>query len=192
MLHICCAPDATVPFRDLKAEGWEIAGYFYGSNIHPEEEYRRRLEAVSVLAGSENIPVKAEGYAPSEWRSSTAGLESEPERGRRCVVCFELQLSAAAKEAAARCCTHLCSSLSISPHKDVALIARLGEEICARQGLKWLDRVWRKNGGFARSIKISEELGLYRQNYCGCLYSTKSSQNVDPYGSGFFKSRCSR
>jgi predicted adenine nucleotide alpha hydrolase (AANH) superfamily ATPase len=172
LLHICCAPDATVPLRDLKIEDWsEILGYFYGSNIHPEEEYLRRSEALNFLSEHEGIAVFTRPYNPEEWFARTSFLADEPERGARCALCFALQLRAAAEEGERRGVTHLATTLSISPHKDVALISRLGREAAASRGLAWEDRIWRKRGGFLRSVRISEELGLYRQNYCGCLYS---------------------
>jgi predicted adenine nucleotide alpha hydrolase (AANH) superfamily ATPase len=182
-LHICCAPDATVPLRDLKAEEQnspirykEIVGYFYGSNIHPEDEYRRRAEALEFLSRHENVEVSMRPYVPDEWFVDASRYADEPEGGARCAVCFAMQLRAAAEKAQRRGATHLCTTLSISPHKDVALISRLGGEIAASRGLIWDDRVWRKNGGFLRSVQISKELRLYRQNYCGCLYSKLKSK----------------
>jgi predicted adenine nucleotide alpha hydrolase (AANH) superfamily ATPase len=175
LLHICCAPDATVPVRDLKTEGWnEIVGYFYGSNIHPREEYLRRAEALNFLAGHEKLLVLTARYNPEGWVTRASSLADEPERGKRCALCFELQLRAAADEGVRQGATHLCTTLTISPHKDVTLISRLGEEAADSHGLEWQDRIWRKNNGFLRSLKMSEELGLYRQNYCGCLYSRRS------------------
>ena len=171
MLHICCAPDATVPMRELRAEGWEVSGFFYGSNIHPQEEYLRRLAALHTLRDCESVPVVEAPYLPRGWFDRMAGLMEEPEGGSRCTACFALQLEAAALEARRRGYGRLCSSLTISPHKDVPRILRLGAEICGRHGLDWEPRVWRKNDGFLRSLKLSREMGLYRQNYCGCLPS---------------------
>ncbi|MDR2175746.1 MAG: epoxyqueuosine reductase QueH [Synergistaceae bacterium] len=179
LLHVCCAPDAVVPFRDMKAEGWEIIGYFYGSNIHPEDEFCRRAAALGFLARSEGIEVFARPYNPEEWFARASVLAAEPERGARCTLCFEMQLRAAAEEGRRRGATHLGTTLSISPRKDAALISRLGREIGAAYGLTWDDRVWRKNDGFLRSLRIGRELGLYRQNYCGCLYS-KPEQKTGP------------
>ncbi|RRD66025.1 epoxyqueuosine reductase QueH [Fretibacterium sp. OH1220_COT-178] len=171
MLHICCAPDATVPVRELGAEGWEVTGFFYGSNIHPGEEYRRRLDALHVLRDHASFPLIAAPYRPQDWFGRMRGLLEEPEGGARCTACFLLQLEAAAVAARMAGCGHLCSSLTISPHKDVPRILRLGDEVCTRHGLRWDPRVWRKRDGFLRSLKLSGELGLYRQNYCGCLPS---------------------
>ncbi|GHV43917.1 hypothetical protein FACS1894204_00020 [Synergistales bacterium] len=173
LLHICCAPDATVPVRDLKAEGFDVVGLFYGSNIHPEDEYKRRADALARLSVCDGFDVVYLPYEPEVWLSSAYALKDEPERGRRCALCFELQLRAAASYAKTQAAAPLrfCTTLTISPHKDVKLISSIGREISARHGLIWEDRIWRKNGGFPRSVQISKELGLYRQNYCGCVYS---------------------
>ena len=184
-MHVCCAPDATVPFRDLKTEDWsEILGYFYGSNIHPEEEYRRRAETLDFLSEREDIAVSLRPYNPREWFDRASSLAGEPEGGARCALCFALQLKAAAEEGQRHGATHLATTLSISPHKDVALISRLGREAAASHGLAWEDRIWRKRDGFLRSVQISKELRLYRQNYCGCVYS-EGSRGEPPGGRVF-------
>ena len=95
LLHICCAPDATVPVRDLKAEGWAVTGCFYGSNIHPEAEYQRRAEALLFLAEREEVPVVMHPYAPEQWFAQVSHLADEPEGGLRCALCLGLQLRAA-------------------------------------------------------------------------------------------------
>ena len=171
MLHICCAPDATVPVRELRDEGWEVSGFFYGSNIHPWDEYLRRLAALRTLRNREELPILEAPYLPQTWFQRMSGLMEEPEGGERCTACFALQLEGAALAAREGGCSHLCSSLTISPHKDVPRILRLGEEIASRYGVSWEPRVWRKRDGFLRSLKLSREMGLYRQNYCGCLPS---------------------
>ena len=174
MLHICCAPDATVPLRELKAEGWRLAGFFYGSNIHPQDEYQKRLATLRGLRESELFFLIEAAYEPEAWFSQVKGLEDEPEGGRRCSACIKLQLQAAAKNALALGCSHLCTSLTISPHKDIAVVSQLGRDVCASHGLEWEDRIWRKQNGFLRSLALSRELGLYRQNYCGCTFSLRS------------------
>jgi predicted adenine nucleotide alpha hydrolase (AANH) superfamily ATPase len=189
LLHVCCAPDAVVPFRDMKAEGWDITGYFYGSNIHPKDEYLRRADALKFLARRDGIAVLMRPYDPDEWFARASALADEPERGARCALCFEMQLRAAAEEGQRRGATHLGTTLSISPHKDVALISRLGKEISAAHGLIWDDRVWRRNDGFLRSLRIGKELGLYRQNYCGCAYS-KPENLPNPMPSIHSKGEC--
>ena len=169
LLHICCAPDATVPVMDLLSQARHVRGFFYGSNIHPYEEYARRLEAVKILAAKTNLEVEIAEYNPDEWLIATRDLRDEPEGGKRCDVCFRLQLEAAARHG--KSCTDFCTSLTISPHKNVQKIFAIGSEIASNYGLNWQNIIWRKNDGFKRSVQISRELGLYRQNYCGCMCS---------------------
>ena len=176
MLHICCAPDGTIPVPDLQSEGWRVRGFFYGSNIHPQEEYMRRLEAVNILARHCGIECVIGHYEPREWLDGVKGLESEPEGGRRCERCFRLQLEACAREAERLGCEWMCTTLTISPHKNAALINQLGQDIAASYGLHWEERVWRKRDGFLRSVRASRELGLYRQNYCGCIFSVRAGR----------------
>ncbi len=173
LLHICCAPDACIPIPDLLSEGWKVYGFFYGSNIHPYNEYIRRLEAVNAVTSHNAIPCELSNYCPDEWLEGVKGLEYEPEGGKRCAECFRLQFEASAREALRLGCEYLCTTLTISPHKNVKLINTLGESIASEHGLKWLSRIWRKNNGFLRSVKLSKEMGLYRQNYCGCVFSMR-------------------
>lgn len=175
LLHICCAPDATVPWSELQNEGWFTVGFFYGSNIHPEEEFLKRAEAVKALSLILAMKAVIQTYDPQSWHDVTAKFADEPECGKRCAVCFALQLKAAAEYARDNGFTHLSTTLTISPHKDPVLINRLGREASEQHGLVWIERVWRKNDGFKRSVSESRRLGLYRQNYCGCIYSERTS-----------------
>ena len=178
LLHICCAPDACVPWPALLEEGWDAEGYFYGGNIQPEAEYGLRSEAVRALCAETGRGTFFEAYAPQEWLAQVSGLEDEPERGRRCIKCFEIQLEAAAEYAQRRGFTHLCTTLTISPHKDAAAINAIGAETALRHGLAWEERVWRKADGFRRSVIESKRLGLYRQNYCGCIFSLRGRETT--------------
>jgi len=130
-----------VPLDDLELEGWEIAGYFYGSNIQPEDEYVKRLEALNILINEhKDIKVINGEYEPETWREHMQNLNllQEPEGGLRCAECFRLQFEAAAREAVKLNCTHISTSLTISPHKNVNLIIKIGEEIAAKYNLIWL------------------------------------------------------
>ena len=172
MLHICCAPDATVPWMELSLiENLSVIGYFYGSNIHPSEEYYKRRHAVEVLMDSVKGQCIYPAPLPHLWVESVGALADEPEGGKRCALCFRLQLENTARAAIDSGCSHMCTTLTISPHKNVALINSIGNEIAENFKLVWLPRVWRKNNGFLNSVKMSNSLGLYRQNYCGCIYS---------------------
>ena len=107
LLHICCAPDATIPWPELISEEYETAVYFYGGNIHPAEEYERRLEAVRILASETRGELVVPSYDTDEWFAAARGLEDEPERGARCAVCSRVQPEAAAEYAAANGFPHL-------------------------------------------------------------------------------------
>jgi len=183
-LHVCCAPDAAAPFealQNVEKESWkEVVGYFYGSNIHPADEFHRRADALKSLSGHSGVNILFRPYQPGEWFAAASHLADEPERGERCRLCFAIQLRAAAKEAVARGASHLCTTLTISPHKDALFISRLGSEIAGQAGLTWEGRIWRRNNGFLRSVQISRELGLYRQNYCGCVYSERRRGGILP------------
>jgi len=173
LLHCCCAPDSTVPVRRLEQEGWHVVCAFYGSNIHPEEEYRYRLEDMVNVAKETGTPLRVLPYDPEAWFRSCRLLAGEPERGRRCNLCYALQIQAAALCAVEEKCTALCTTLTISPHKDPVLVNRIGGVIARKNGLDWVDRTWRKAGGFLESVRESRRLGLRRQVYCGCRYSIK-------------------
>ena len=178
LLHICCAPDATIPWPELIGEGYDAVGYFYGGNIHPREEYERRAEAVKILSDNIGAPIHIADVPAADWLAAVHGFENEPEGGARCAKCFKLQLDAAATYAAANGFTHLSTTLTISPHKNVVLINETGAESAKNHGLIWVARIWRKNNGFKRSVDASRAMGLYRQNYCGCIFSIRVPREV--------------
>lgn len=173
LLHICCAPDATIPWPALLKD-YDVTGFFYGSNIHPLEEYERRVDSVKILQNSMSGFVVFPPYEPEVWHKATYGLENEPEGGARCAICFREQFEATAKYAREYNFEYITTTLTISPHKNVKLINEIGNNVATQYGLKWLDFIWRKNNGFLASIKRSKELGLFRQNYCGCVWSKRS------------------
>lgn len=174
LLHICCAPDATIPCPSLQSEGYEVAGFFYGSNIHPEEEYIRRAEAVAELGSAYDIITFMLEYDPESWDNAARAFSEEPEGGRRCALCFGIQLGAAAEYAENHGFEYLSTTLTISPHKDPVLINDIGRKAAEKHGLLWVEKIWRKNDGFKRSVAESKRLALYRQNYCGCFYSIRN------------------
>ena len=176
LLHLCCAPDGTVPWPVLEQEGFSVTGYFTGNHIHPEEEYLLRVEAVRALADQGGRRLLLEPYEPARWLEATGPLRGEREGGRRCGLCFALQLLGAARAARSAGCAVLSTTLTISPHKDPERINRIGAAVAARAGLVWEARVWRRGGGFQRSVTESRRLGLYRQTWCGCVYSRREGQ----------------
>lgn len=179
LLHVCCAPDATYPFLELSKE-YEVIGYFYGSNIQPEEEYAKRLEAIKKLSEKWGFKIIVDEYKPMLWFEQIKGLESEPEGGKRCERCFYIQLKRGSETAKAEGIRLFTTTLTISPHKNVYLINQIGKKIAKDTDLIFLERVFRKNEGFKKSIELSKSLELYRQSYCGCIFSMRKEER--PYG----------
>ncbi|MBC7332084.1 MAG: epoxyqueuosine reductase QueH [Synergistetes bacterium] len=175
LLHICCAPDATYPFLDLSKK-YEVIGYFYSSNIHPEEEYIKRLEALKKLANAWNFKVIIEEYNPKDWFNAIKGFEGEPEGGKRCQLCFYIQLKKSAQKALEENIKSFTTTLTISPHKNVRLINELGQKIAEELKIVFLEKIFRKNDGFKKSVELSKKLGLYRQSYCGCIFSLRREE----------------
>ncbi len=180
LLHSCCAPCSSYVLEYL-SKYFEITIYYYNPNIYPKSEFEFRLEEqkrfVSAF-GSNNpdnhpIHVKEGIYEDDRYYEAVKGLEDEPERGLRCTECFKLRLGEAAKVASEKGFDYYTTTLSISPHKDAELLNRLGEEIGREYGVKYLYSDFKKRNGFKRSTELSEEYGMYRQNYCGCVYSYK-------------------
>lgn len=174
ILHICCAPDATVPSDCLLEEGYLTEGFFYGSNIHPADEFEKRAADVRYLCKVKGIGCHVMDYDPENWLREAEVFAAEPEGGQRCRLCFELQLEAAAEYAVKNGAGFLTTTLTVSPHKDPCVINAIGEKLSLDHHLTWIPRVWRKNNGFKRSVDESKKLGLYRQNYCGCIYSIRN------------------
>ncbi len=178
LLHVCCAPDATVPWPELINEGYETSGFFYGSNVHPFDEYEKRRDAVRYVAKTFGKRLFEVPYCPSEWVHGIAtrckGMEMiKKEGGPRCALCFWSQFEAAAKCALEQGFDALCTTLTISPHKKPDLVNGIGKSMAKRHGLQWIERIWRCRDGFRRSVLKSRELELYRQNYCGCVFSIR-------------------
>ena len=137
-----------------------------------EAEYELRLanqlKVLSHMPGVTLVPCEYDGEA---YAGAVAGLESEPEGGARCTRCFELRLDFAARECKRLGCGFFSTTLTVSPHKDAQRINAIGEALAEKYGVKWLPGDFKKRDGYRRSIELSHEFGLYRQNYCGCLYS---------------------
>jgi len=172
-----------VPLADLSAEGYAVTLYGYGANIPPAEEEEKRREALVFLAAG-RVPVIVEDTCTPSWMEAASPLAGEPEGGRRCALCFRLRLEGAARAALREGIPLLSTTLTISPHKDGALINAIGEETARAFGLRWLSRIFRKNNGFVRSVAMSKELGLYRQSYCGCIFSLRRGEAHESVSGG--------
>ena len=177
LLHVCCGPCGAGVVESLR-ESFDVAGFFYNPNVFPESEYLIRLESAQQLMRTFDMPLIEGDRDFDLWNEHVAGLEQEPERGLRCRVCFCLRLNATARRAQELGFSWFATTLSVSPHKDAGLIQKVGELAAAETGVQFLSRDFKKKNGFARSCKLSKELGLYRQTYCGCVYSRKDVQQL--------------
>ena len=169
LLHICCGVCAGAVAEKLMAEGHTVTGYFYNPCIHPQDEYEIRLEAAKKVAEVSYFELIEERYDRERWFERVKGKEYEPEGGQRCDICFDMRLSKAfeyfkKKEIFDKFTT----TLSVSPHKNAEAINRIGQDI---GGDKFMIADFKRKGGFKRAIELSKEMDLYRQNYCGCIYS---------------------
>lgn len=172
LLHACCAPCSSHTLLYLH-ERFRITLYFYNPNIAPEEEYLYRRDELLRLVKELglDIPVIYEDYDPEPFYELAKGLEELPERGERCQKCIALRLKAAGDKAAELGCDYFTTTLTISPHKDCAFINRCGGETAELCGVAYLYSDFKKHDGYKHSIDLSHQYGLYRQDYCGCIYS---------------------
>jgi len=170
LLHVCCGPCATAVIERLILN-FDIIGFWHNPNIQPAEEHDRRLTQAEVVAREFDIELVVEDADEQSWLAAVAGYEGEPEGGRRCPLCFEHRLRTTAAKAAQMGVPNVATTLSISPHKPVATINEIGERVARALGVHFRPEDFKKRGGFQRSVQMSKQLGLYRQNYCGCLFS---------------------
>ncbi len=181
LLHSCCAPCSSYVLEYL-SRYFEITVYFYNPNIYPPEEYRRRVKEQERLIASMDFihPVTLEtgAYEPDEFHRIVRGLETEPEGGIRCFKCYELRLQETAKVAQAGRFDYFTTTLSISPLKNAEKLNEIGEKLAKEYRVAYLPSDFKKKNGFKRSVELSEKYGLYRQDYCGCVYSQKETQEL--------------
>lgn len=171
LLQGCCGPCSSYVLEYL-TRYFDVTVLFYNPNIRPEAEYEKRLGALKKLLAAmpAAAPVKLmePGWRGGEYMDAITGLEREPEGGARCAVCFQLRLEETARVAAAEKFDFFGTTLTVSPHKNAALLNELGETLSAQYGVKWLPSDFKKRNGYLRSIQLSRQYGIYRQEYCGC------------------------
>jgi predicted adenine nucleotide alpha hydrolase (AANH) superfamily ATPase len=173
VLHICCGVCAAGAADVLLREGHRVTGYFYNPNIYPEEEYRLRLEAAQRTAEKLKFELVAGPYDVERWNAATTALSDEPEGGSRCSICYRMRMEKTYGFMLETGSEAFTSTLTISPHKPAAEINRIGMEI---GGDKYLARDFKKKDGFKRSMEMARSWELYRQNYCGCIYSLRDTR----------------
>ena len=176
LLHSCCAPCSSYVLEYL-SQYFEITVFYYNPNIFPEEEFYKRIREQERLI--REMPAKypvhfiAGNYDSEKFYAMAKGLEQVPEGGERCFKCYELRLREAAKVAAAGGFDYFTTTLSISPLKNAAKLNEIGERLAAEYQVAYLPSDFKKKNGYKRSTELSREYGLYRQDYCGCIFSKK-------------------
>jgi predicted adenine nucleotide alpha hydrolase (AANH) superfamily ATPase len=170
VLHICCGVCAAGAAQELISEGHTVTGYYFNPNIYPEEEYKARLEAAQKIADELGFEFKTGEYAPKYWTAETMALAAEPEGRKRCEICYRIRLQAAHEFMKETGADAFASTLTIGPSKSAEKINRIGFEI---GGETFLARDFKKKDGFKKANELSKKLGIYRQNYCGCIYSIR-------------------
>lgn len=170
LLHACCAPCASACVERVK-EAFDVTLFFYNPNIDGPEEYKKRAEELLRLAEYFSVKAVIEEFRPEEFFAAAKGLETAPERGVRCEKCFYLRLSETARAAKLGAYDYFATTLTLSPLKNAAMVNAAGFLAEKDLGAKYFPSDFKKRNGYLRSIELSEKLGLYRQNYCGCTFS---------------------
>ena len=182
LLHSCCAPCSSYVLECL-SECFDITIYYYNPNISPKEEFDKRIEEQKRLINS--LPVKNKisfisgEYENDKYENMIKGLEEQPEGGSRCHLCYKLRLEETAKLAKKQGFDYFTTTLSISPYKNSKVLNEIGEELGKTYHINYLYADFKKKDGYKRSIELSKIYGLYRQDYCGCIYSKKLKQKIE-------------
>ncbi len=150
---------------------YEVTVFYYNPNISPESEYRKRLAELEAYSGKKGVKTLVGDYDNRSWTARVKEYRFLGERSTRCRECISMRLEKTFETAAELGISSVGATLSISPHKDADMINSIGKELEERSGIEFLPADFKKNSGYARSLEISREMGFYRQNYCGCIYS---------------------
>ena len=179
LLHACCAPCSTACLERL-ANFLKVTIFYYNPNITDEIEYKKRIEEIKKLLTLISPKYKVEllegSYEPNKFFEMAKGLEKEPERGKRCFKCYEMRLEETAKIASKLGFNNFCTTLTLSPHKNANWINEIGKKLNTEYDSNYLYSDFKKKEGYKRSIELSKEYNLYRQDYCGCIYSKRDKQ----------------
>ena len=168
LLHICCGVCASASIERLRREGYDVTGFFFNPNIHPYKEYCKRRTAIYHIKEASGIPVIEGEYHPRAWFSLTKEYAHESEGGARCRLCYEMRLQETYRLLHQEGFDYFTTTLTISPHKESKVIFEIGRRL---GGEYFLERDFKKQGGFKQAMDFSTQHSLYRQDYCGCVYS---------------------
>lgn len=182
LLHSCCAPCSSHVITYL-APYYNITVLYYNPNIYPKEEYEKRKQEQIKLINELNTPNKLDyldcDYDNDVYEELIKGYENCPERGARCPICFKLRLEKTAKLAKEHNYDYFCTTLTVSPYKNATQINEIGASLSDKYQIKWLYSDFKKEDGYKKSIELSKKYNLYRQNYCGCIYSQRNKITDD-------------
>ena len=183
LLHSCCGPCSS-SVLELLSKYFDVTVLWYNPNLYPEAEYDKRMETQKQLIDAiaqDGVHTKllVEPWRSEDYFSRIKGLENEPEEGKRCLECFKIRLDETARIASERGFEWFCTTLTVSSRKNAVAINAIGREAEAKYGVKWLPSEFKKREGNHRSIILSEKYGLYRQEYCGCVFSLANREKHD-------------
>lgn len=181
LLHACCAPCSSYVLTYLQ-DKIRIKVFYYNPNISEDEEYEKRLKELDRLVKElsreypeAEIEIVESNKEPEKFFDAAKGLENEPEGGARCTKCFELRLRESARKAKEEGADYFTTTLTISPLKNAALLNEIGERIAAEEGIRFLPSDFKKKDGYKKSVELSAKYELYRQDYCGCVFSKRDA-----------------
>ena len=179
LLHSCCAPCSSACLERLKDE-FSITVLYYNPNIDEEAEYeKRKAEQMRFLRETGWADILDCDHDKQAFKQIVVGLENEPERGKRCYACYALRLEKTAQIAREKGFAFFGTTLTLSPYKNAEWLNEIGEKVGGRYGVKYLFSDFKKRGGYHRSIELSTQYGLYRQDFCGCKYSRRDKENKE-------------
>ncbi|MFP3152863.1 epoxyqueuosine reductase QueH [Lachnospiraceae bacterium ZAX-1] len=181
-MHSCCAPCSSYVLEYL-SQYFQITVFYYNPNIYPEEEYDKRVEEqknfIRELPTKHKIQFEIGDYDKEQFYKEVRGLEDLQEGGERCFRCYEMRLLKAAVHAKERGMDYFTTTLSISPRKNADKLNEIGERLEKKYGIRYLKSDFKKKNGYRRSVELSKQYGLYRQDYCGCIFSQRKSKKVE-------------
>ncbi len=178
LLHACCAPCSSYVIEYLEPH-FDLTLFFYNPNITQEEEFIKRYSELKRFVDERwegKIPIICPPFKPDEYLSAVFGLENLPEGGKRCFKCYSLRLEATARVAADAGFRYYCTTLSVSPYKNAEALYEIGSRLGEKMGVMYLPSDFKKKDGYKRSIELSREYGLYRQDFCGCPFSEEEAK----------------
>jgi len=170
LLHTCCAPCSIAIIDELKSK-FELTVFFYNPNIYPHQEYLKRKKYVQQVCEEWNVPMIDMDYEAQKWNEAIQGLEHEEEGGKRCISCFKFRLAKTADHAKSNGFKYFSSSLTSGRNKKAGVINPIGLAFAKHYDLRFYDIDWKKDGRQERARQMVEERGIYRQDYCGCVFS---------------------